>query len=66
MVVININGDIYSDNGPMVKNGICTYLFAANDSQLVGTWDMNNLKPDDGFIKMVHHGMVILKMATIW
>ena len=26
------------------KNGNGTYLFAANDSQLVGTWDMNNLK----------------------
>lgn len=39
------NGDIYSGqwtNGK--KNGNGTYLFAANDSQLVGTWDMNNLK----------------------
>ena len=39
------NGDIYSGqwtNGK--KNGDGTYLFVANDSQLVGTWDMNNLK----------------------
>ncbi len=39
------NGDIYSGqwtNGK--KNGDGTYLFAANDSQLVGTWDMNNFK----------------------